>query len=262
MINKSTIQCRCCTSRETLYLWKGELIGLDVSYYECQKCGYVQTEQPYWIEKAYSDAINNSDTGIMVRNSLNARLVIVTMQVLGILHGRIVDYGGGYGLLVRLLRDYGVDALWSDPFCSNLVARGFEYNGEGAADLVTAFEAFEHFENPGIELDRLLEMGRNVFFSTEIIDTPAPEQNDWWYYGKEHGQHIGFFRVRTLQRLAESRGKYFVTNGVNYHLVSEKPVNIMYWRLLMKFNKFIALIMINLLESKTWSDHEQQTRVL
>ena len=57
------------------------------------------------------------------------------------------------GILVRLLRDYGVEALWCDQYCENLLARGFEYNGE-CADLVTAFEVLEHFVNPLEELDR------------------------------------------------------------------------------------------------------------
>jgi hypothetical protein len=52
-----------------------------------------------------------------------------------------VDCAGGYGILTRLLRDIGVDALWSDPFCQNLMALGFEHSNE-PAELVTAFEEF------------------------------------------------------------------------------------------------------------------------
>ena len=239
----------------------GKLLTHNIDYHECSSCGYVQTEHPYWLGEAYADAINDSDTGIVVRNLANAKMVIVTLQALGLLRGRVVDYAGGYGLLVRLLRDYGIDALWADPHCSNLVARGFEYNDE-PADLVTAFEAFEHFQDPSAELDRMLAIGRNIFLSTCIISDPAPAQDDWWYYGREHGQHIGFYRVRTLQRLAECRGRYFLSNGVDYHLISEKPVSTAYWNFMMRFNKYVTPVIRRKLVSKTWSDHEQQSRLM
>ncbi len=156
--------------------------------------------------------------------------------------------------MVRLLRDYGVDAYWSDRYCENLVARGFEYEGE-PADLVTAFEAFEHFVEPAEELDRLLSIAPNVLLSTEIIADPAPPQDEWWYYGIEHGQHIGFFRVRTLKRLAEQRGKHFATNGSSYHLISQRPINPRVWRLLIKSRTAVSFWARRLLKSKTLADH-------
>ena len=145
----------------------------------------------------------------MVRNQANARIVLATMFILNKFDGIVVDCAGGYGILVRLLRDYGINAFWSDLFCENLVARGFEHTNE-TADLVTAFEVFEHFENPATEIDRLLKISPNVLFSTDIMADPAPKQEDWWYYGKEHGQHIGFFRIRTLENLAQKRGIIFI----------------------------------------------------
>lgn len=247
-------QCRCCGSSNTFYLRDGDLIGLIVSYFECEDCGYVQTQQPYWLDKAYSAVINASDTGVMRRNYVNTRNVVVTLMMLGLTKGRVVDFAGGYGFLVRLLRDIGVDALWFDPHSENLAARGFAYD-EGKADLVTAFEAFEHFVDPGAELDRMLKVSRNILFSTEIIADPAPSQKEWWYYGGEHGQHIGFFRFRTLKLLAESRGVHLISNGANYHLITEKPINRFSWLLFLKFSKYIAPVQAKFLKSKTWSDH-------
>jgi hypothetical protein len=191
----------------------------------------------------------------MMRNQVNARIVLGTMFVLNKLNGTIVDYAGGYGIMVRLLRDYGVTALWSDPYCMNLVARGFEYTTE-SADLVTAFEVFEHFENPATELDKLLEISTNVLFSTEIIPNPAPKQEDWWYYGKEHGQHIGFFRIRTLEKLAQDRGKYFLSNGISHHLFTSQKINMTLWKLIIKANKLIPQLLKHKLISQTLRDHD------
>ena len=37
-------------------------------YFQCLNCGYVQTGEPYWLEEAYKTSINDSDTGMMMRN--------------------------------------------------------------------------------------------------------------------------------------------------------------------------------------------------
>lgn len=247
--------CRLC-GNTSLYLQSGSLIGINISYFECPACSYVQTETPYWLEQAYAEAINDSDTGIMLRNQVNARIVLATMLLLGKLDGALVDCAGGYGILVRLLRDFGVNALWSDRYCNNLLARGFGHTNE-QADLVTAFEAFEHFVNPAEELDRLLAIAPNVLFSTDIIADPAPKQDDWWYYGKEHGQHIGFFRIRTLEKLAKERGKYLLSDGISYHLITDRPNSPALWKVMIRKNWLVPFLLRRRLASKIWSDYDQ-----
>ncbi len=39
----------------------------------------MQTEDPYWHERAYSEAINDSDTGIMTRNLANSKIVLAKL---------------------------------------------------------------------------------------------------------------------------------------------------------------------------------------
>ena len=51
--------CRVCGA-VTDYLWNGYQLDLkSIRYFECSHCGYVQTEYPYWHERAYSEAIND-----------------------------------------------------------------------------------------------------------------------------------------------------------------------------------------------------------
>lgn len=245
--------CRCC-KRETEYLWQGELLNKPVNYFECPHCGYVQTEYPTWFDRAYEDTINESDTGIMSRNLKNARIVLLVALLLGNLNGTVVDCAGGFGILVRLLRDYGINALWSDLYCQNLLARGFEYNGE-AAFLATAFESFEHFVDPSHELEKLLSIAPNVLLSTNLVGDQVPEQNQWWYYGKEHGQHIGSFRLKTLKILAGNFGKEIVSDGRAYHLITDKTINTQTWKLALRLNKILAFLIKKTLASRTWSDH-------
>jgi hypothetical protein len=251
--------CRNCGG-VAKYIFTGNLICHQVDYFECSSCGYVQTEDPYWLDQAYAEAINESDTGIMLRNQANAKIVLITLWMLGKLHGTLVDCAGGYGILVRLLRDMGINALWSDSYCQNLLAKGFEHTNQ-KADLVTVFEAFEHFLSPAEELDRLLQIAPNILFSTEIIAESTPEHDSWWYYGKEHGQHIGFFRIRTLEMLAHERGKYFVSNGTSHHLILDKSINQAVWKILIRLNRFASSILRHRLVTKVWSDHRLMARV-
>lgn len=250
-----SIECRLC-GHATSKAFDGELLGRTVAYYDCSCCGYVQTEQPVWLAEAYESSINLSDTGILQRNIRNANIVLVTLWLLRHLKSRVVDCAGGYGILVRLLRDAGVDAYWHDPYTKNLLAQGFEYKNELAAELVTAFEAFEHFVDPQEELDRLLKIAPNVLISTELIPDPTPKQDAWWYYGKEHGQHIGFFRLKTLQKMADARGLCLVSDGRSFHMLTREAVAPSLWNFGLKLKRLLAPLIKFSLCSRTQSDHD------
>jgi len=247
--------CRCCKENLKKQLFSAKILKKEIAYFECDNCGYVQTEEPFWLKDAYSSAINNSDTGIMSRNLYNVSLVLATLTLMKSRSSPVVDYAGGHGFLVRLLRDIGVDAFWSDPYCENLVARGFEFENKNKAELVTAFESFEHFLNPFDEMNKLLDIAPNILLTTNIIADPAPKPADWWYYGLDHGQHIGFYRLRTLQYLANKFNLHLISDGACRHFFSKKKYSFHSWRILIylanKFPKFLKIGMT----SKTWNDH-------
>lgn len=249
------INCRVCNAHKAGKIFSANILGGSVDYFECKACEYVQTEHPHWLDKAYSSAINNCDTGIMTRNQSNVGLVVATLSILGKMDGTVVDCAGGYGILVRLLRDRGVEALWADAYCQNLLAIGFEHTNQ-KAELVTAFEAFEHFVDPLVETEKLFSIAPNLLISTSLIPLPTPKPNEWWYYGLDHGQHIGFFRLKTLQHIADKFGKYFVSDGATCHLFTDEPVNQFGWKLKTRIGKRYPSIFDGKLHSKTWSDFE------
>lgn len=248
-------KCRCCSNIIKSQLFSAKLLNKNISYFDCNVCGYVQTEDPFWLEDAYSSAINNSDTGIMSRNLSNVSLVLATLTLMNYRKFPIVDYAGGHGFLVRLLRDIGVNALWSDAYCENLVARGFEYDKKKQFKLVTVFETFEHFVKPCDEMIKLLDIAPNILLTTNIISNPAPMPSDWWYYGLEHGQHIGFYRLRTLKYLAKKFNLHLISDGTGRHLFSKKKYSYNLWRILIFLsNKFPKLLRMGM-KSKTLEDH-------
>lgn len=194
-----------------------------VAYFKCNLCGYLCTETPYWLEEAYDSPINRTDTGILQRNIHMAKMASTILFLLHGKNGKFVDYGGGYGLLTRMMRDIGFDYYWYDPKCRNLFARGYEYGaGDGKADLATCFEAFEHFVDPVAETGKILEFSPEILFSTDLLPDPLPGPKDWWYYGLEHGQHVSFYTITTLQRIAGRFGMNLYSDGGGIHLMTKR----------------------------------------
>ena len=219
--------CRVCKGSSCEF-GSGRYRDWVIVYSECRHCGYIQANGLGWLEDAYASPMNVVDTGIMVRNIRNVDEVLACLTLIDKCKAkRVVDMAGGYGILTRLLRDQGVEAEWADVYTSNLCARGFEYK-DGRVDLVTAFEAFEHFEDPVKELGKMLSIGDVVLISTDLAPEVTPPIEDWWYYGVEHGQHIGFFRKKTLMLLAETYGLDLMTNGRNMHVFL--PRHTPWWR--------------------------------
>lgn len=248
------LTCRVCGSQMT-YLWHARLLERDVAYGECPRCRYIQTEEPTWLEEAYASPINLTDTGILGRNQGCFERVVMTLRLLGNVHGRVKDLAGGFGILVRMLRDAGVDAWWADKYAQNVVARGFEDDGQRAV-LATSFEAFEHFVHPMDELGAMLADADSLLISTQLAPEPTPAASAWWYYGLEHGQHIGFFRRSTLEYMAQQHGMRLLSDDSSFHLFTRAPVREFVWRQALKRRKRFLKWARSGLQSKTWSDHE------
>lgn len=208
--------CRVC-SGVTKFIFAANVLGRPTRYFDCPTCGYVQTEAPYWLAQAYGQPIGDADTGIMLRNRANMARVLVALLALARLRGRVLDVGGGYGILVRMLRDIGIDAHWRDKHCENLLAKGFE-GDHGSYDLATAFEVVEHLEHPLEELRSLMATAPAVLISTELAPAVGTLTPSWWYLVPEYGQHIGFVRESTLAWIARELGCHYATDGLCVHL--------------------------------------------
>ena len=250
--------CRICSAPVSEKFSSTLLNKYTIKYFQCSVCGYVQTEEPYWLQVAYEKPINDSDTGMMMRSFWNRNIAATMIYFLFDKKKIFLDYGGGYGVFVRLMRDVGFDFYWQDKHTENLFAKGFELSKitNTPVELLTCFEAFEHFNEPINELEKLLKVSRNILLSTVFIPDPIPHPNDWWYYGIEHGQHIGFFQEKTFEYLAEKYSLQFYTNGQNIHLLTEKQFPSSTFKWVTKFSKIITPFIKTQMESLTWNDHE------
>lgn len=197
------------------------------------------------------------DTGIMMRNARLARQAAAVLFCWFDRGGVFVDYAGGYGIFTRLMRDIGFDFRWYDLYAPNLLAQGFEFEPAGQKiDLVTSFESFEHFPEPLAEVEKMLQISRNLLFSTELLPEPVPEPDGWWYYMFEFGQHISFYSLRSLHEIAKKFGLNLYSYK-NVHLFTEKLINPSFFRYAVKYShKGLSQYVERRMQSRTYSDIE------
>lgn len=248
--------CRICSDSVSEVFSTLLIKKYSVKYFQCPKCGYLQTEEPFWLEEAYQTSINYSDTGMMMRSLWHKNIAATLIYFLFNKKGQFLDYGGGYGVFVRLMRDIGFDYYWQDKYTENLFAQGFENTKikNGKIELLTCFEAFEHFVDPVTELEKLLNTSQNILLSTEFYPDPLPNPDEWWYFGMEHGQHIGFFQEKTFEYLAGKFNLYFYTNGQNLHLLTEKRLPPSAFKWITKISKYTTPLIQKRMKSLSWKD--------
>jgi hypothetical protein len=222
---------------------RAEVLGkYSVTYYFCKNCGFIQTEAPYWLNESYSKVIATADTGIMMRNLQNATALLFVLKFTK--NDMCLEFGGGHGILTRIMRDYGFNFFHYDKFAENLFASGFDGNLSKKYDFVTAFENFEHFVNPIEEIEKIINIADVLYFSTELIPQNIPLIKDWWYFSPSTGQHISFYSKKSLEYIANKFNLHLLTDNKFTHILSKKHVNKNIFSLLRYYRKINNIINI------------------
>jgi hypothetical protein len=174
-----------------------------ITYFYCRNCGFLQTEYPYWLAEAYREPINPQDTGYLSRNIGVAHKISIFLLLSFGSSAHFLDYAGGYGVFVRLMRDKGFNFYWQDKYTENIFAKGFHRDAaQDELAAITSLESLEHFPNPMEELEYIFSLTSTFIFTTELLSKEVPAPGKWQYYGLEHGQHISFYSSETLRYIA------------------------------------------------------------
>ncbi len=239
--NGHVSDCLLCNAWSDHFATATILSKYDVDYFRCRDCGFIQTEAPYWLDEAYDQAIVSTDVGLISRNERFAKTTDRLLRI--VLPGakRCLDYGGGYGMFTRMMRDRGHRFEHHDPYCQNLFAAGFNANVDSDVrfDFLTAFEVMEHLENPHQELQTFDCLADNWLVSTELLPDHPPLPNDWWYYVLDGGQHISLWSKRALRIVAEMYDRHLISYR-GLHLLTREKMRPTVVRYLMR-NKFAGI---------------------
>ncbi len=229
----------------------------EVNYSQCTECASLQSAPPFWLNEAYESNLALLDTGSAQRNLANLAVVYGVSRALAARN--ILDFGGGDGLLCRLLRDYGLNCYVSDKYAAISYARGFTVPDFQVPDLLLVLEILEHFENPGTDIDALFCSNPHaILASTGIYSDQGP---DWWYLTPETGQHVFFYSQRALVSIGRSRG-YDVHVRSNYVLFLKMAHHPPHRRLLARaslnkvWTRLLAAALRMMPAKGVWSDFE------
>ena len=213
----AALACRLCDGVAD-YRFNAQLIGKhEVNYYVCQECGSLQTEMPFWLHEAYSLNLGDLDCGSAQRNLHNFAACLAIAGIWGV-HSA-VDFGGGDGLLTRLLRDRHIDCHVEDKYGSPTYAQAFSTPPE-QPDAIFAFEVLEHFVEPKRELAELFARNPKIIFGT--TSRFSDQDAGWWYLSRRSGHHVFFYSSAAMHVIAKSQKYRVVEQGPFFLFIREK----------------------------------------
>jgi Methyltransferase domain len=168
-------------------------------------------------KKIYNDDYISVDPDYLHDRPTNNAEVLV--EIFGDQKNQIMhlDYGGGNGMLSKLLNYKNWNSLTYDPF----VNQDLKINDLGEFNLITAFEVFEHVPNVQMLMKNLTSLIKNdgiILFTTLLSDNKIIEKKriTWWYASPRNG-HISLFSSASLLHLARQSGLNFCsfTDGLH-----------------------------------------------
>ena len=200
------------------------LSGIPVYYARCEKCGFCfAPELMKWPMAEFEKMIYNDDYVRVDPDYIESRPRIYASNLIQTFGEpaqaiRHLDYGGGNGLLAKLLKTANWQSTSYDPF----VDRDVKIEQLGKFDLITAFEVFEHVPDVHAlmsDLRSLLAPNGVILFTTTLSDGRIlPGQRINWCYASPRNGHIALFSRNSLLTLIKAYGFTLATLSPSTHI--------------------------------------------
>ena len=199
------------------------LSGTPVYYRRCLTCEFLFTDAfDSWSEADFKANIYNAgyievDPDYQEVRPSNSAVTVQQLFGASMAGLRLLDYGGGDGLLCAKLREAGVlDAQTFDPFVADFTRRP-----AGKFDLITCFETLEHMPDPMAGIASILASMKEtglVLFSTLVQPSDFEAHGvNWWYVGPRNG-HVSIFSRSALARAWQHHGCQTLSFNDNVHI--------------------------------------------
>ena len=209
------MQCLICDSNCSLAVTT-EVLGMHTcNYFKCDSCSFIFAENPHWLERSFSEIQSDLDIGAVDRVSISSKLIEVFLRSVPI-RGRCIDFGGGYGVLTRIMRDKGFDYFNFDPYTKPILSKRYSVDSIERADFYSLIEVSLHFTNPISEL-REISAKTPLILMTAVVP-PENLDSSWWYLSPDTGQHVAIYSIKTLEFIAADLGMNLLTDGKFFHV--------------------------------------------
>ena len=228
--------CKCCGTTANLFgvvdfnkncnvrlIRPLPLAGIPIYYHRCPNCQFIFTvafddftqddfsrhiynEDYIKVDPDYKEARAKSNAGFLAQTFGASKNV------------RMLDYGGGAGLLAAELRRAGFTNVETyDPFVAEHAALP-----DKKYELIVSFEVLEHSPNPQATLDSMNSLLDNpglILFTTMLQQpTIGQEGLNWWYAGPRNG-HVSLYSQKSLSLLTQKYRFYFGSMHDGLHLL-------------------------------------------
>ena len=199
------------------------LSGQPIYYAICSACTFSWSPEMYnWSIDTFASKVYNEGYAEIDPDYLEHR---PTANAGGLLKmfpqwpagNRHLDYGGGNGLLSRLLTAQGWNSTSYDPFVDVIP----NVESLGKFQLITAFVVFEHVPNVKqlmTDLKALLSADGIILFTTLLSDGKIQQGQrlSWWYASPRNG-HISLFSHQSLTLLANQYAWSLASFNSGFH---------------------------------------------
>jgi SAM-dependent methyltransferase len=200
-----------------------EISGVPIYYHRCPSCQFIfTTALDHFTKEDFQRYVYNEEYPLIdpdyqeARPKWNATLLHRLFSETR--PRRILDYGGGNGLLAELLRAAGFSQVDTyDPFVPRYSAKP-----SGHFDCVVSFEVLEHSTDPAGTLADMIDFVTGTGFillSTLLQPTDIDRVGlNWWYAGPRNA-HVSLYSSASLEKVVQPFGFKVVSLDQSYHVL-------------------------------------------
>lgn len=239
--NQIKYQCLICEniSSKLFDVWLQNSFSADL--YECKNCFFKFYPGQNWIQNSFSKRLNHLDVGAVDRTLIISEILTEICNSLGIKNDICLDYGGGYGLLTRIMRDKGFNWKNYDPYTEGIFSENHNCSLENNFALISLIEVCLHFEDPVNDFFQIIKHANTLIFTASIPKKPFDSNSS--IVTKESGQHIAIYSLDSLKIIANKIGCHFYSDKKFIHIFTRKKLSLG-TKLLIKFRTYLFLRII------------------